>query len=188
MARQQTNQANSTFGTATDNATGFGADASTIGSTLVPQLQQQLLNPQGYSQGDMGAMLASALGGAGGAGSSISGIANQRAANTRNDAGFTTALTEAARDRGKTAAASAEGIAGDNAGVKLQQQQNAQKMLSGLYGTDVGAQTQNEGVANDATQTGIAAGKSGWLQNMTGLLSSIGSLGSGVGAAKKAFG
>lgn len=176
MARQAASQATDTFKTATGNATNYGDAAQNISGTILPFLNQRLNTPQGYSQGDMGAMLANALGGAGGATSAITGQANNEAGRSRNDAGFSTALAEAARARTSSAAHSAEGVAADNAGVKLQQQDSAAKMLQGLYGTDVGAQGEALNTANQATQTGIEAGKSGWLQNAQGILSTLASL------------
>lgn len=178
MARQQQGQANQTFGTATGNAAQYGGDASSIGGTLTPFLTQRLLNPSGYSQGDMGAMLANAFGSSGGATSGITGQANLQAGRSRNDAGFSTALAEAARARTAAAAHASEGIAENNANLKQDQSNNAAKMLAGLYGTDVGAQNDALNTANSATQTGIEAGKSGWLQNMNAIISTI------AGAAK----
>jgi hypothetical protein len=128
----------------------------------------------------MGAMLANAMGSAGGATSGITGQANLEAGRSRNDAGFSTALDDAARQRTAAAAKTSEGIAADNANLKQDQSNNAAKMLSGLYGTDVGAQNEALNTANSATNTGIEAGKSGWLQNITGLM---GTLAQGASAA-----
>lgn len=177
MARQQVGQANKTFETATGNAAQYGGNASAIGGNLVPFETQRLLNPSGYSQGDMGAMLANAFGSSGGATSGITGQANLQAGRSRNDAGFSTALAEAARARTAAAAHASEGIAENNANLKQDQSNNAAKMLAGLYGTDVGAQNDALNTANNATNTGIEAGKSGWLQNMNQTLAAIGSLG-----------
>lgn len=182
MARQQQNQASQTYGTATNNAAGYGADASSIGGTLTPFLTQRLLNPSGYSQGDMGAMLANAMGGAGGADSGVTGQANLEAGRSRNDAGFSTALDSAARSRTQAAAGAAEGVAANNANVKQDQSNSAASMLSGLYGTDVGAQGNALNTANQATQAGIQAGQSGWLQNITGLVGALGGAASGAGS------
>jgi len=182
MARQAQGQANQTFNTATGNAANYGGAASGINGTLTPFLTQRLLNPSGYSQGDMGAMLANALGSSGGATSGITGQANLEAGRARNDAGFGTALAEAARARTSAAAHASEGIAADNANLKQDQTNNAARMLQGLYGTDVGAQNDNLRTADQATQTGIEAGKSGWLQNALGLISAIGGGASGAGS------
>ena len=61
-------------------------------------------------------------------------------------------------------------------------------MLQGLYGTDVGAQNDALNTANQATQTGIEAGKSGWLQNMNAIISTLAGAATGAAGAKKAFG
>lgn len=173
MARQQVGQANQTFKTATNNATQYGDNASAIGGNLTPFLTQRMLNPQGYSQGDMGAMLANAFGSAGGATSGITGQANLQAGRSRNDAGFSTALDDAARQRTAAAASTSEGIAANDANLKQDQSNNAARMLQGLYGTDVGAQNDALNTANNATNTGIEAGKSGWLQNMNAIISTL---------------
>lgn len=179
MARQQQAQANQTNASATGNAAQYGGDASSINGTLTPFLTQRLLNPQGYSQGDMGAMLANALGSAGGATSGVTGQANLEAGRSRNDAGFSTALDSAARSRTAAAANASEGVAANNADLKQSQSNNAASMLSGLYGTDVGAQNSNLNTANNATQVGLQAGQSGWMQQIPALLKSIQSLGTG---------
>lgn len=187
MARQQQGQANSTFKTATGNAANYGGNASSIGGNLTPFLTQRMLHPEGYSQGDMGAMLANAFGSAGGATSGITGQANLQAGRSRNDAGFSTALDDAARQRTAAAAGTSEGIAANNANLKQDQSNNAARMLQGLYGTDVGAQNEALNTANSATNTGIEAGKSGWLQNMTNVLSSLGQLSGGAGSLIKSL-
>ena len=181
MARQQQGQANQTFGTATGNAAQYGGNASAIGGTLTPFLTQRLLHPEGYSQGDMGAMLANAFGSAGGATSGITGQANLQAGRARNDAGFSTALDDAARQRTEAAAQTSEGVAANNANLKQDQSNNAARMLQGLYGTDVGAQNDALNTANQATRAGIEAGQSGWLQNLTGVLSAINGSASAAG-------
>ncbi len=57
--------------------------------------------------------------------------------------------------------------------MKLSQQSEAAKMLQWLYGTDVGAQDSALNTANSATQTGIEAGKSGWLQNAMNIITTL---------------
>lgn len=188
MARQQVGQANNTYNTATDNSAQYGSDASQIGGTLTPFLTQRLLNPSGYSQGDMGAMLANAMGSAGGATSAITGQANLQAGRSRNDAGFSTALDDAARQKTAAAASTSEGVAANNANLKQDQSNNAAKMLSGLYGTDVGAQDSELNTANNATATGVEAGKSGWLQNLTGIIGTLSGGASGAASLLKALG
>lgn len=171
--RSAQSQANTTYNNSTNAAAGYGAAGNTINSQLTPFLLQRLQNPQGYSQGDLTSMLSSALASEGGSTSAISGEAQQQAARNRNDAGFAPALTQAARERAKNLAATSEGIAANNATLKQDQQRDAAKLLAGLYGTDVNAAEGFTGQENQATQNSIEAGKSGWFQNLTNLLSSI---------------
>jgi hypothetical protein len=189
MAAALQGQANQTFQNATNNAANYGGAASTIAGQLNPFLMQRLTNPTGYSQGDMGAMLANAFGSAGGATSGITGQANLQAGRSRNDAGFSSALDSAARLRTQAAAGTSEGIAANNANVKLSQQSEAAKMLQGLYGTDVGAANDSLNTADRATQTGIGAYSAtpGWLSGINQTLGAIGGASTGASAVKKAF-
>jgi hypothetical protein len=159
-------QANNLQSTDQSNAANYGSNASNINAQLMPFLTQRLNNPQGYSQGDLGAMLSNALGSSGGATSGITGQANLTAGRTRNAAGLDTALGDAARQRMKTNAGTAEGIAANNAQLKQTQQSDAAKMLSGLYGTNVGAQSDANSNRVGAINAETTAGQSGWLQNM----------------------
>lgn len=152
--------------TAANTGAGYGANASSIGSQLVPFLQRQLTAPSGYSQQDIGAQLTNAMAGAGGATSGLAGAASKNAATNRNPNGFSAALDAASRNRDKAAASSAEGIAANNANVKLGQQSDAAKSLQGLYGTNVGAQNTASGQVADDLNSQVNAGQSGWLQNL----------------------
>jgi hypothetical protein len=96
-------------------------------------------------------MLTAGLAGAGGATSGLQGAASKDAATSRNPNGFSAALDAAAMQRDKAAASTSEGIAANNANVKLQQQNDAGNVLSRMYGTDVSGQNSASGqIANDA--------------------------------------
>lgn len=181
MARAAAGQAQGTYNTDVNNAAQYGGDASAIGGQLTPFLMQRLTNPQGYSQQDMGAMLANAMGSAGGATSGITGQANLQAGRSRNDAGFSSALDAAARSRTQAAAQASEGVAANNANLKQDQQNNAAQMLQGLYGTDVGAQSNAMNNENAATNALTSASSTGWLQNMNGIISAVSGAGNAAG-------
>lgn len=179
--RDAVNQAGNAATTAGNTAAGYGANANSIGSQLVPYLSRQLQNPSGLSQQDIGAQLTAGLAGSGGSNSGLAGAASKMGATTRNPMGFSAALDAAAQQRDKAAAGTSEGIAAKNANVKLQQQADASKGLSGLYGMDT--QAQSDAMRN---QTGdinaeTDASKTGWLQNTMGVLSGIGNLAGGAG-------
>ncbi len=176
--------ANNAANTASNTAAGFGAGASTIGSALIPQLTRQLQNPQGYSQQDIGSMLSSGLAGAGGATSGLTGAAGKMGMTERSPMGFSAALDSAARSRDKAAASTSEGIAAQNAGVKMQQQSQAGDLLSKLYGADVSGQNDAAGqVAKDAQ---IADSMSP-LNSVMGVLSQLGGMASNASTAYKNF-
>lgn len=183
--RSAVSQAGTAAQTAGNVASGYGANASTIGSQLVPFETRQLTNPAGYSQQDLGAMLTQGLAGAGGATSGIQGLAGKMGMTTRNPMGFSAALDAASRNRAKAAAGTAEGIAARNAGVKLNQQNEAANTLSRLYGTDVAGQ--NEAMRN---QTGdinaeVNASNSGWMQNLLKTMQTLSGGAQGAGSLMK---
>lgn len=171
--RDAVNQAGTAGTTAANVGAGYGAQAGTIGSQLVPFESRQLQNPSGYSQQDIGQMLTAAQAGAGGATAGLTGAASHNAATTRNPMGFSAALDSAARSRDKAAAGASEGIAANNANVKLQQQGQAASSLGGLYGMDTRAQEGAMGQVAPDVNAEANAGKSGWLQNLEGILSTI---------------
>jgi len=171
--RDAVNQASGAATTAGQTAAGYGANASTIGSQLVPFATRQLNNPSGMSQADIGAQLTAALAGAGGATSGLTGAAGKMGMTTRNPMGFGSALDAAARSRDKAAAGVSEGVAAKNADVKLDQQSNAAKILGGLYGTDVSGQLGAQRNQTADINAEVQAGKSGWLQSAEGVLGTL---------------
>jgi hypothetical protein len=179
--RSAVGQAGSAATTAANTGAGLGADASGISSTLTPFLTGELEHPQGYSQQDTSSMLSAAEGGAGGATSGIVGKANQEAAASRNAGGFQAVLDDAARERTKAAAGASEGIAANNAGLKVQQQQDAAKGLQGMYGTDTSGMLEATGQEAPDVNAETNASKTGWLQDATGVLDTLGSLSGGAG-------
>jgi hypothetical protein len=122
-------------------------------------------NPQGIGQTGLSAETASALGGAGGSASGLTGVANQRAAVSRNAGGFQAALDDASRNRDKAAAGASEGITANNENLKMQQQQDAARGLQGMYGTDTSGMLQSQGQEANDINAESEANKTGWLQN-----------------------
>lgn len=181
------NQAGAATTTASNTGANYGQAAAGVNSNLVPFETQQLLHPMGYSPQDQSAMLAAGMGGAGGATSAVAGQAAQQAAQSGNASGFTANLDAAARDRAKASAGSAEGIAAGNAGVKLQQQQQAAGALGDISKQDTSAQIAAMGQVPEDINANANAGKSGWLQNVTGIMGALGGAGSGGAAAWNAY-
>ncbi len=158
--------AQNAIGTTKGQVATYGSNAAQIGSAVTPTLIRNMNNPMGMSQKDVGAIQTNALAGAAGAGSGLAGTAGKFGMATRNPMGFSSALDASARAGAKGAAGVASGTAAENAKVKLGQQQDAEKELGSLYGTNVDAQMKAQGLDVDAVNALTDAGKSGWLQNM----------------------
>lgn len=171
--RNATTQASNAFNQATNTANNFSGQASGVNATLEPFLSEELTHPQGYSPEDQSAMLAAGMGASGGAASGITGAADQMAAANRNAGGFNSALDAVARDRMKADAGVAEGIAGKNAELKSQQQQDAAAGLSKLYSTDTSGMLDAMRLQPEDINSEVNAGKSGWFQNMNELLRTL---------------
>ena len=154
-------QAQQNAANAGNTASGYGANASTVNSQLLPFLTRELNNPQGYSQQQQGAMLNQAEAGAGGATAGLNTEANLASARNRNSGGFSGALDEAARDKGKTLSGISSGIASQNANLQQQNQQAAASGLSNMYGQDTGAQLKAMGLQNDDLNTANTAYNTG---------------------------
>lgn len=180
--RQLQAQATQNAKTAGQTAAGYGSSASADSSAVTPFYTSELKAKHGFDPTQINELLTAAEAGAGGAAGSITGQAGLEAARTRNASGFTKSLDEAARDKDKALAASSEGIAGqDVMGAKELNQEGAAG-LQGLYGTNVNAQLKAMGQQNEDVNTAIEAGKSGWLQNMTGVIGALGSAAQGAGS------
>jgi len=156
--------------TSADTATGYGSTAAQIGSSLIPGLEQEAQHPTGFTPDQKNNMLVASQEAVGGSGSGITGQANLEAARTRNAGGFARALDEAQRQRGRQLSSNALGIQNEDARVALQRQSDAQRLLSGLYGTDTHNQLAAMGLENQDLDTALKAGQTGWLQNAEGIL------------------
>ncbi len=164
-------------GQAADQASAVGAnlgsEGQAIGSQITPFLTSEMLHPQGIGQEGLAAETGAALGGAGGAASGLVGMANQRAATSRNAGGFQAALDDVSRNRMKAAAGASEGIQAGNENLKQQQMQEGAKGLQGLYGTDTSGMLSAMGQVPEDVNSEVNAGKSGWLQNTLGIIAAI---------------
>lgn len=185
--RSAVNQAQQAATTAGNTAAGYNSTASGIGGSLIPFESRQLQNPSGMSQQDIGSQLAASAAGAGGATSGLQGAASKMGATTRNPTGFSSALDSAARQRTAAEAKGSEQIQANNAGVKLNQQQEAGNALSGLYGMSSKAGAENAGVQTGDMNAEVNANNSGWLQNTLGVVNAISGAGQSAAGLKKAF-
>jgi hypothetical protein len=174
--------------TANNTASQYGAQAAGIGSSLIPGLERDANNPQGFSPTQKNDMLVSGAEAVGGANSGITGQANLTAARTRNAGGFANALDEAARIKGRQLSTNALNVSGADAKAALAKQAQARGELGGLYGTDVSGQLKGMGLANEDLDTALKAGQSGWQQNAMGWINAFSNAGQAAAKDKEAFG
>ena len=144
MGASRTNTAKQAASTASSTGAGYGANATQIGSSLVPQLEKQATNPTGYTPTQQNNMLVAGEQGAGGANAGIVGQAGLQAARTHNTGALSGVLDSAARAKQQTLSQNALGVQNKQADLQQRQMSEAQKGLEGLYGTNVNAQLGNE--------------------------------------------
>lgn len=185
MARGATNQANKTFN---ESQSVFGTannNANDLYSKLFPILKGEATNPQGFDPKDLAAMNTASQQSVGGSTAGAVGEGNLAAARTRNAGAFTPALDEAARQGTRQLSSNALQTQVNNANLKQKQQQAGIEGLGNLYGQNSKDLLSALGIGNEATNTAINSGKSGWFQNMLGLITALkpgGSVGGGGGA------
>ena len=164
---------------------GYGANASNVNAQLMPFLTRELNNPQGYTQQQTGSMLNAAEAGAGGASAGLDTEANLASARNRNSGGFSGALDEAAREKGKTLSGISSGIASQDANLQQQHQQDAASGLSNMYGQDTSAQLKSMGlIPEDVNASSNAFGKGDWASGLNTIMGTVGnaaSLAAGFG-------
>ena len=185
--RSAVNQAKGAYNTTNDTANSEMGNADQIGSSLIPGLEREANNPEGFTPEQSNNMLVASEQGAGGANSGLAGAAASRLARTRNSAGYSGALDQAARIKTQTLSNNALDIQNQSANLAEKKQMNAQHELGGLYNTDTDAGLKAESLLPEDVNAEANASKTGWFQSMTGLLASLGQAAQGAAAVKKAF-
>lgn len=118
--------------------------------------------------------------GTGGSTAGAVGQAGLDAERTGNRGALQGALDESAREGMRTNADASLAINSKNADLKAKQQQAGLSGLEGLYGqnsTDelnaLGQENNSIGEGNQSVNAELAAGNSGWLQNITGFMGAL---------------
>ena len=171
--RQAQQQASDAEKTATSTGAKYSAAGDQISSSLIPGLEREANNPEGFTPEEMNNQLVAGEQGAGGANAGIAGQANLQVARTRNSAGETAALDSAARDKTKQLSENALNVQNKSAELGQTKQMAAQKELGSVYGTDTEANLKAQGLATEDINSEVNAGKSGWFQNMNQLISTL---------------
>jgi len=186
MARGPAKQANQVFNESQGIAGTAGNNANSLFSTLFPIYSQEALNPQGFAPGDEAAMNTAGQQATGGGVSSIVGQNNLTGARTRNVGGFQTAGDEAMRTKMRTDSQNAVNIKGKNAMAKLEESSEGLKGLQSLYGTNESELLGSLGLSDQAINTEVKAGQSGWLQNFLNILQTLNASGNAAANLKSA--
>jgi hypothetical protein len=146
--------------TAAGNANTLFSQGEAEQAQLLPFLQQEMSNPQGFGQPTLNAMTTAAGQGASGAVSDATNQAKLRAARTGNLAGQSAIIGSAARSgaNAQTNANLKTQIA--NAQEKLKQQQLGASGMESLGGTDLKDALASLGLSNEAVNAWSGANKS----------------------------
>jgi hypothetical protein len=118
------------------NSNTLFTQGQTIGSSLVPQLDAEAANPQGYTPQQMAYMNTASQQSLGGSTGGVTGQANLQAARTRNAGSFQGAIGSNARSNARQLSQNAVGIQQQQANLQQQQRQQALSALQSLYGVD----------------------------------------------------
>lgn len=157
-------------------------------AALTPFYKSEMGAQHGFNPGQTQELLNYAGAGSGGSGATAMGEANSEAARTRNTSGFSSALDQNARDRGREMATVNAGVgAQDVMGAKALNQQGAAGM-SGLYDTDTSAMLKSMGIQTGDINAQTEAGKSGWYQNMNNTIAALRGAGASGGGGSSGGG
>jgi hypothetical protein len=152
-------------------------NANAAGAALTPFYRQEMNAQHLYNPQQMNELLGAGEAGISGANATAMGQAQSEAARTRNTSGFSAALDQNARERMQQTGALGQGVAAQDVLGAKQLNQEGAKGLAGLYSTDTDAMLKAMGIQTGDINAQVEAGKSGWLQNLEGMTSAIGSLG-----------
>lgn len=153
-----------------------------VGGALLPQYQNILSSP-GYSAADKAAITGQSQGALASAFDSLQQAAQNRAARTRNSAGFGELTDELAREKGRDAADVAQQNQVNFSNTAFQRQMAALQGLSGLYGVDSNLLGRTLGIPAELLNVRANASRSNG-----GFFSALGSgLGSTLGAIPGLF-
>lgn len=168
------NQANGVFGNSNQNA-------QNLYSQLLPQLQQEVNDPQGFGKAGLAAMNTANQQSIGGATAGAVGDAGLTAARTRNAGGASAAEDEAVRSGQRQLSQNATNIQGENAQLQQAQKQAGLQGLSGLYGKNTSDALSALGLENQSTNALTNAQGQGWFQQMLALRNAMNQGGGGGG-------
>lgn len=171
--RAAQSQANNAATQAGNTAGEFQTSAQSENQSLTPFLQRELGTEHEFSPDQLNQLLTAAGAGTGGATGSLTSQAELEQARTRNSASNAPVLDAVARSAQQQMAKTSEGVAAQDVEGAKQLNQEAAGGLEKMYGVNTDAALKAMGLQNQDIQTEIDASKTGWMQNLTGLLGAL---------------
>ena len=158
----------------------YGATSDTLTGQLTPTYTQMATNPQGMTAGELNDARTASMESTGGGVASAVGQGGLTAARTGNAGGYQAALADAARKGIATNSQNALKVANLNTALKESQREQGISGIQGLQSENQAGALNAMGLDAQAINAQTEAGKSGWFQNMLGLINA------GSGAAMAA--
>lgn len=187
MSRQAQKDAQDTYNQQARQSALYGANATAAYANLMPQYTNMALNPQGFSPTDKANFNTANMQASGGATAGAVTQGNLNAARTRNAGAYQGTLSQATRAGAQESGDNALKVQNADALLKQQQQQEGLAGESGLYNSNLGAATGQTNAENQSTQALTQAGQSGWLQNLTGIVGTVGNAAKGAADLRNSF-
>lgn len=181
MSRQGKSDAQNTYNTASNLTGSSTANRGNLYNSLFGTYQNEASNPVGFTQPDIARMNTAAQQSAGGSLGAVVGKGNQYAAANRNLGSFAPAMDEASRSASRDLSNSALDIQNKNALLKETQRQQGISGMQGLENQENQDILASLGLQNQSTDALTNAEKTGWFQNMLGLMNSVGEATGGMG-------
>ena len=173
MARAAQQQASNAANTAGSTAGTLTSEGQAIQSNLTPQLYAETTASHSMDPIQQNELLTAAGAGAGGATGAFQGQAELEAARTGQGGPSTALMDSLARGRQQALASASEGIAAKDTEGALANKQTAISELGQMGEADTGDALKAMGLQSQDINTEVEAGKSGWFQNLTGLMGAL---------------
>lgn len=154
-----------------------GSMAQSTESQLNPFFQREMNAEHYFTPGQADELLTAAGAQAGGIAGTEAEALRRNAVSTGNPTALTKNLQELARDRMKANAGAAENVAAQDVMGAKQLNQMGAAGEGHLFDVNTDAQLKAMGLENQAINTEVEAGKSGWLQNLNSTLGTLSKLG-----------
>jgi hypothetical protein len=149
---------------------------------VVPRLTEWMNAEHLYGPDALNQLLTAAGAGTGGATGALTAEAALQGARTRNTGMLSPEYDALARGKQQSMASASEKIASQDVTGAVARQQDSAKQLGGMADASTEAALKAMGIQTQDINAEIEAGKSGWFQNMTGLISALGKGAQGAGS------